>query len=175
MVGVIVVDGLLNCYDVVQYIFEKIGSKYFLLFVLLFVDSDVECVQWCNYWLYWIVEVLLGKVDVVFVGIGNIGLYCLFYEDGFIIEQECDEMIVFGVVVELFGVLIDVQGMQIIVLISVCVMSVVFVMLLKLFMIVFVGGLKKYDVVIVVLCGGWLLGFVIDEICVCVVFVVKVV
>ena len=156
MVGAIAADGSSNRYDVAQYISEKTGSKHFLLPAPLFADSDAERAQWCNHRLYRIVEALSGKADVAFVGIGNIGPHCPLYEDGFITEQERDEMTALGAVAELLGVPIDAQGTQIAVSTSARVTSVALATPPKLPTIAFAGGPKKHDAVIAALRGGWL-------------------
>lgn len=165
MVGAIAADGSSNRYDVAQYISEKTGSKHFLLPAPLFADSDAERAQWCNHRLYRIVEALSGKADVAFVGIGNIGPHCPLYEDGFITEQERDEMTALGAVAELLGVPIDAQGTQITVSTSARVTSVALATPPKLPTIAFAGGPKKHDAVIAALRGGWLSGLVTDETC----------
>lgn len=165
MVGAIAADGSSNRYDVAQYISEKTGSKHFLLPAPLFADSDAERAQWCNHRLYRIVEALSGEADVAFVGIGNIGPHCPLYEDGFITEQERDEMTALGAVAELLGVPIDAQGTQITVSTSARVTSVALATPPKLPTIAFAGGPKKHDAVIAALRGGWLSGLVTDEAC----------
>ncbi|KER66952.1 DeoR faimly transcriptional regulator [Burkholderia cepacia] len=165
MVGAIAADGSSNRYDVAQYISEKTGSKHFLLPAPLFADSDAERAQWCNHRLYRIVEALSGKADVAFIGIGNIGPHCPLYEDGFITEQERDEMTALGAVAELLGVPIDAQGTQIAVSTSARVTSVSLATPPKRPTIAFAGGPKKRDAVIAALRGGWLSGLVTDETC----------
>lgn len=105
------------------------------------------------------------RPDVAFVGIGNIGPHCPLYEDGFITEQERDEMTALGAVAELLGVPIDARGRLVDVSTSARVTSVALDAPPKRPTIAFAGGPKKRDAVIAALRGGWLSGLVTDETC----------
>lgn len=151
MVGVIVVDGLFNWYDVVFVVVEKICSCYYLFFVLFVVDNVEDMRQWCQYWFYGVVVDLVVQVDVMFIGVGMIGLGCVLQVDGFISVKDVDDLLVYGVVGELIGWLIDVQGCLLDVLLQICIISLLFKLMLLCFVIVIVGGVVKVGVIGVVL------------------------
>lgn len=103
----------------------------------------------------------------MFLGIGIIVLQGVMYEDGFIDDEEVIDLQCQGVIGEMICYVFDIDGVMLFLLLVVCVIMLLLVQVLQWLVIVFFGGSKKVDVVCVVLCGGWFIGLVIDEICVC--------
>jgi DNA-binding transcriptional regulator LsrR (DeoR family) len=165
MVGAIAQDGSSNPYDVALNISEKTRGKHFLLPAPLLADNAAERAQWCNHRLYRIVEALSAQADVAFIGIGNIGRDCPLHADGFITEEDVDEMVRAGAVAEMLGLPLDARGVPVSVSTTSRVTSLRLHSPPKRPTIGFAGGEQKRAAVVAALRGGWLSGLVTDESC----------
>jgi hypothetical protein len=85
-------------YEVAFRMAEKTGGKYFLLPAPLLAHTSEERTQWCHHRLYRVLQSLSSQADVVFLGIGEIGIGCPLHRDGFIEEEEVAEIINAGAV-----------------------------------------------------------------------------
>jgi DNA-binding transcriptional regulator LsrR (DeoR family) len=165
LVGTIAHDGSNNRFDVAMRIAEKTGCTFHLLPAPLLADSPEERSQWCSHRLYRLVEDLAARADAAFVGIGEVGVGCPMYRDGFITRQELAGLNKAGAVGETLGWFFDAQGEEIQSPISHRVTSIPKATLIRAAPIAFAAGVKKARAVSAALQGGWIRGLVTDEAC----------
>jgi DNA-binding transcriptional regulator LsrR (DeoR family) len=165
LVGSIARDGASNPYDVALQAAEKIGSKCFLLPAPLVADSPEERKQWCRHRIYKVVEELSGEADVAFVGIGDIRQGCPLHRDGFITNDEVDELVKAGAAGDHLGWTYDERGEPVRVSVQERVTSIQLPRPPRKPVIAFAGGEQKSKAVLGALRGCWINGLVTDEIC----------
>ncbi|MBV8212684.1 MAG: sugar-binding transcriptional regulator [Verrucomicrobia bacterium] len=165
LVGTIARDGASNPYDVALQAAEKIGSKCFLLPAPLLADSAEERKQWCRHRLYKVVEELSTKADVAFVGIGDVRRGCPLHRDGFLTDDEVNDLVKTGAVGDNLGWTFDQNGDLVEVAIQERVTSIQLPRPSKKPVIGFAGGERKSKAVLGALRGHWVNGLVTDETC----------
>jgi DNA-binding transcriptional regulator LsrR (DeoR family) len=165
LVGTIARDGASNPYDVALQAAEKIGSKCFLLPAPLLADSAEERKQWCRHRLYKVVEELSTKADVAFVGIGDVRRACPLHRDGFITDDEVNDLVKAGAVGDNLGWTFDQNGDLIQGAIQERVTSIQLPRPSRMPVIAFAGGERKSKAVLGALRGQWINGLVTDETC----------
>ena len=165
LVGTIARDGSSNPNDAALQAAEKIGAKCFLIPAPLLADSEEERKQWCNHRLYRIVEDLSNKVDVAFVGIGDIRPGCPLHRDGFLTGEEVEELAKAGAVGDYLGWAFDQDGARVRASTQQRVTSIKLNRQVKRPVIAFSGGEHKAEAVLGALRGQWINGLVTDESC----------
>jgi DNA-binding transcriptional regulator LsrR (DeoR family) len=165
LVGTIAHDGSNNRFDVAMRIAEKTGCTFHLLPAPLLADSPEERKQWCSHRLYRLVEDFAARADAAFVGIGEVGVSCPMYRDGFITREELTGLNKAGAVGETLGWFFDAQGEEIISPISERVTSISKATIVRAAPIAFAAGTRKARAVSAALRGSWISGLVTDEAC----------
>jgi DNA-binding transcriptional regulator LsrR (DeoR family) len=165
LVGTISRDGSSNRYDAVLQAAEKIGGKCFLLPAPLLADSPEERRQWCRHRLYKVVEELAGQADVAFVGIGDMRIGGPMHRDGFLTDEEVNELVQAGAVGENLGWAFGHTGSLVRVPTQERVTSIQLRRPAHRPVIAFAGGEHKARAVLAALRGKWINGLVTDEAC----------
>jgi DNA-binding transcriptional regulator LsrR (DeoR family) len=165
LVGAIAHDGSSNLYEVALRMAEKTGGKYFLLPAPLLADTSEERTQWCRHRLYRVLQSLSSQADVIFLGIGEIGIGCPLNRDGFIEQEEVAELIDAGAVGETLGWAFDQAGEPVLTGINDRVTSIHLRRPSKKPVIGFAAGAQKAKAVLGALRGHWVNGLVTDETC----------
>jgi len=165
LVGAISHDGSSNLYEAALRMAEKTGGKYFLLPAPLLADTSEERSQWCHHRLYRVIQSLCSQADVVFLGIGEIGIGCPLHRDGFIKREEVVALTEAGAVGETSGWAFDQAGNPIRTSLNARVTSIQLRRPSKKPVIGFAAGAQKAKAVLGALRGRWINGLVTDEAC----------
>ena len=165
LVGTIAQDGASSPFDVALQAAEKIGNKCFLLPAPLLADSPEERRQWCSHRLYKVVEELVNKADVTFVGIGEVGVGCPLHRDGFLTKEEVKGLVKIGAIGDILGWVFDREGELVRAPIQERVTSIRLPRPPQRPVIAFAGGQHKARAILGALVGRWINGLVTDETC----------
>jgi DNA-binding transcriptional regulator LsrR (DeoR family) len=165
LVGAISRDGSSNLYEVALRMAEKTGGQYFLLPAPLLADTPDERTLWCRHRLYRVLQSLALEADVVFLGIGEIGVGCPLHRDGFIKADEITELMKEGAIGETIGWVFDDAGNPIEGGMGARVTSIQLLRPSKRPVIGFAAGTQKAKAVLGALRGHWVNGLVTDEKC----------
>lgn len=92
LVGNIADDGSASRYDVAVHVAERIGAVHYPMPLPVIAGSKEEKSSWHNLPNVAKVQTLAAQADVVFVGIGQLGIQSPLHDDGFIAEPELAEL-----------------------------------------------------------------------------------
>jgi len=103
--------GQCNYYDDVPLLLaSKIQGKYYQWPAPRYAQSREEHKLWCGTRLFHNVSSAAQEADVIFVGIGALGVQSPIFKDGFINRAQLDELTAHGGVGEILGRFIDAEG-----------------------------------------------------------------
>ncbi|CAH6678448.1 cytochrome C biogenesis protein CcdA [Klebsiella grimontii] len=104
-------DGQCNYYDDVPLLLtSKIKAKYYQWPAPRYAQTQEEYDMWCTSRLFCSVSAVARRADVIFVGIGPLGIQSPIFKDGFINQAQMDELTARGGIGEIMGRFIDAEG-----------------------------------------------------------------
>lgn len=163
LIGAIASDGSATQYDVPLKLAEKIQCKYYILPAPLYADSPEDKQIWSQHKAYQIVKQKAMQADVVFTGIGEIGLGCPLNTEKFLTDSDVKNLLKANAIGELLGYFINEQGDYFVNPFDALTTSIRLNQQLSSTIIGFAAGETKYQAIRTVLIGGWLNGLVTDE------------
>ncbi|QKJ87214.1 sugar-binding transcriptional regulator [Paramixta manurensis] len=164
LIGAIASDGSCTRYDVPLWMAEKTQGRYFILPAPLYADSADDRALWCNHRIYRTVTEKAAQADVMFLGVGHVDKGCPLNVDGFITNQQVEELKAQQVVGEMLGHFIGAQGERVPSELDSRLTSVnITPQNERRNIIAFSGGKEKHRAITAALKGGWIKGLVTDE------------
>lgn len=163
LIGAIASDGSATRYDVPLKLASKMQCKYYILPAPLYTDSIDEKETWVQHKTYKIVKNKAENVDVIFTGIGDIGIGCPLNAEKFLTDIEVDNLVKSNAVAELLGYFINEKGEYFNNSFDNRTTSIRITKTRPSTIIGFAAGDVKYDAIKAVLIGQWLDELVTDE------------
>jgi DNA-binding transcriptional regulator LsrR (DeoR family) len=163
LVGNVARDGSSNPFDAVMVLADKTGGRRFLLPAQAVADSVEEREQLMQQRIYQAVLAVSRAAEATFVGIGQIDRHAPLHQDGFITDDDLDELLGLGAVGEILGWAMDRTGKLIDSPVCRRVTSVSLQMPPERPFIAMAGGIDKGAALVAALSGGWLTGLITDE------------
>lgn len=162
LAGAIALDGSFNRYDCGLRMADKTEGKHFMLPVPVVAATLADKEAWLRHPLHKVVDELYGRAEAAFIGVGTIGPGSPLAEDGFITEQNVQELINIGAVAESLGWPLDRNGRVIPSPLTDRVTSLTPDQMAKIPVIAVAGGSRKAAAIVAVLRGGFVSGLVTD-------------
>ncbi|RKS87730.1 transcriptional regulator [Orbus hercynius] len=163
LIGAIARDGSATRYDVPLKLAEKIACKYFIIPAPLYAEIPEDKQTWCQHKAYQIVKDKALQSDVVFIGIGDVGLGCPLNTEQFLTDEQAIHLKQLGAVAELLGHFLNENGQPIESEFEALTTSIRLKPNSAMNVIGFAAGAHKYPSIKAVLKGRWLKGLVTDE------------
>lgn len=163
LVGNVARDGSSNPFDAVVVLADKTGGRRFLLPAQAVADSVKEREQLMQQRIYQAVVDVSQAAEATFVGIGQIDHHAPLHQDGFITDDDLDELLERGAVAEILGWAMDDAGQLIDSPVCRRVTSVSLQSPPERPFIAMAGSVEKGAALAAALRGGWLTGLVTDE------------
>lgn len=163
LVGNVARDGSSNPFDAVMVLADKTGGRRFLLPAQAVADSVEEREQFMQQRVYRAVLEVSRAAGATFVGIGQIDHHAPLHQDGFITDEDLDELLGLGAVGEILGWAMDCDGKLIDSPVCRRVTSVPLRSPPERPFIAMAGGIDKAAALVAALRGGWLTGLITDE------------
>lgn len=163
LVGNVARDGSSNPFDAVVVLADKTGGRRFLLPTQAVADSVEEREQLMQQRIYQAVVDVSQAAEATFVGIGQIDHHAPLHQDGFITDDDLDELLGCGAVGEILGWAMDDAGKLIDSPVCRRVTSVSLQSPPERPFIAMAGSVEKGAALAAALRGGWLTGLVTDE------------
>ncbi|WP_392553382.1 sugar-binding transcriptional regulator [Orbus wheelerorum] len=163
LIGAIASDGSATRYDVPLKLAEKIQCKYYILPAPLYADSAQDKQIWSQHKAYQIVKNKAEQAQVIFTGIGEIGIGCPLNTEKFLTDNDINKLCQLNTVAELLGCFINDQGEYFANPFDEMTTSIRLTKKMPASIIGFASGTHKYQAIHSVLRGGLLDGLVTDE------------
>ena len=163
LAGNVARDGSTNPYDAVMHLTDKTGGKCFLLPAPVVADSAHHRDELVNQRLYRVVQEMATTADVAFIGIGRVAHDAPLHKDGFITDDEVDELLQEGAVGEMLGWTLDQNGALVPFSLNRRIASLALPSPPLHPTIAIAGGAVKARAILAVLNGRWLTGLITDE------------
>lgn len=163
LIGSFNLDGLATQYDIPLRLAEKLSCPYFILPAPLYVENEEDKRLWCKHKTYQNVYHYALKADVIFIGVGEIGLNCPLNTEGFITNEQILYLQKQDIVAELLGFFINRKGEFQKNDLENLTTSFKIDPILNKKIICFAGGEKKYNAIQAILKGHLIKGLVTDE------------
>lgn len=110
LISIIAPNGTANFYDAIMKLAELTKAPHYPLPIPAMAESEQECTAYQNLTIYKNVSKIAHAAEYVFVGIGQIDKTAPILLDGFVSEEERQELIKFGAVGEIAGRAFNEQG-----------------------------------------------------------------
>ena len=162
LAGAIALDGSFNRYDCGLRMADKTEGKHFMLPVPVVAATLADKEAWLHHPLHKVVDDLYSRAEAAFIGVGTIGQGMPLSEDGFITEQNVQELINLGAVAESLGWPLDRNGKVLSSPLTERITSLTPQQMSGIPVIAFAGGSRKAAAIVAVLRGGFLSGLVTD-------------
>jgi DNA-binding transcriptional regulator LsrR (DeoR family) len=163
LAGNVARDGSTNPYDAVMHLTDKTGGKCFLLPAPVVADSAHHRDELVNQQLYRVVQEMAETADIAFIGIGRVAYDAPLHRDGFITDDEVDELVQEGAVGEMLGWALDQNGALLPFLLNRRIASLALASPPNRPTIAIAGGAAKARAILAVLNGRWITGLITDE------------
>lgn len=163
MIGAISRDDSGTRYDVPLKLAEKMQGKYFFIPAPLYADSLQDKLIWCQHQVYQRVAARALNADITFLGIGEVELGCPLNTEGFITDDQVNDLKKQQVAGEMLGHFFNHEGVRLNSELDALLTSVPLSSNTTRPVIGFCGGAKKYHAIRAALIGKWLTGLVTDE------------
>jgi DNA-binding transcriptional regulator LsrR (DeoR family) len=164
LVGNVARDGSSNPFDAVMVLADKTGGRRFLLPAQAVADSVEEREQLRQQRIYQAVVGVSRAAEATFVGIGQVDRHAPLHQDGFITDDDLEELLGRGAVGEILGWAIDREGRLVDSSVQQRVTSVPLQVPPERPFIAMAGGVDKGMALAAALRGGWLTGLITDEV-----------
>lgn len=162
LIGAIARDGSATRYDVPLKLAEKIACKYFIIPAPLYAEQD-DKESWCQHKAYQIVKDKALQSNVIFIGIGELGIGCPLNTEQFITNEQVKQLTQLGAVAEVLGYFIDKNGDPVVSDFDGLTTSIRLDSNSGRNVIAFAAGEHKYSAILAVLKGKYIKGLVTDE------------
>ncbi|EGF9691627.1 sugar-binding transcriptional regulator [Salmonella enterica] len=163
MISAIARDDSGTRYDVPLKMAEKMQGKYFFIPAPLYADSPEDKMMWCQHQLYQRVVKRALNADITFLGIGEVGRGCPLNAEGFISDEQVNELEQQQIVGEMLGHFFNHRGERLLGELDNLLTSVPLCSHTSRNVCGFAGGEKKYHAIRAALTGRWVNGLVTDE------------
>lgn len=163
LAGNVARDGSTNPYDAVMHLTDKTGGKCFLLPAPVVADSVRHRDELINQRLYRVVAERAGIAEIALIGIGRVAHGAPLHRDGFITDEEIEELFQGGAVAEMLGWTLDQNGALLPLPLNRRIASLSLPNPPNRSTIAIAGGAVKARAILAVLNGRWITGLITDE------------
>lgn len=163
LIGAIARDSSATRYDIPLRFAEKLQCRHYILPAPLFADNLEDKILWCQHRVYKEVTEKALNADMTFIGIGEVGRGCPLNTEGFVTNEQLENLINDGAVAELLGNFFLPNGERLSTSLDETLTSVPLFSPPRKQVFAFAGGESKSSAIQAILNGGLISGLVTDE------------